>query len=230
MMVDGCHLEQPLAMGGLKIRNLQNHGQCLANIHKAHQNQHQGHIQGKGHGAHHAAHKERAGIAHKQLCRMPVQAQIGQQSTNHGSGHQGQIIALHGKAGGGEEYHHRDGDRAAQAVDAVGQVHGIVAAHHDEHGKHDVHRQGQIQRHIHKGNVQVAGQASGAIEHIHEDGRYSHLEHSLLNGGQPQIPLVFDLAEIIQKAHNAKGERQQPHIKRGVIRHPGQISQQAQQG
>ena len=45
--------------------------------------------------------------------------------------------------------------------------------------------------------------------------------------GKAQIPVIADLGKIIQKTDKAEAQRQQQHVEYRVIRHGGQISQQA---
>ena len=58
-----------------------------------------------------------------------------------------------------KEHHHRR-HAGGKAVDAVGEVHGVDAAHNDESRKHKVHDPVYRHRHVDKGNVEVIGQQS----------------------------------------------------------------------
>ena len=228
-MVDGRHLEQTLAVGQLEVADLQDDGQGLADVDDADQDQDQGHIQCEGQAADHAAQEQGAGVAHEDLCRMPVVEQVSDQAAHQCGGNDCQIEAAHGHSGGGEEDHDGDGDGAAEAVDAVGQVHGIVTAHHDEHGEDDVDNGMNGDGQVHEGDVQVAGHDAGAVQDVQVQGGDGQLEQSLLLGGQALILLLDQLGVVVNEADQTEAQAGNQCQNAGVILHEGDVAQGADQ-
>ena len=56
--MDRSHLEDALAVGQLEIRDLQDNGERLAEVHDTDQHENQRHIQRKRHAADHAAEEQ----------------------------------------------------------------------------------------------------------------------------------------------------------------------------
>ena len=227
MVVDGSHLKQPLAVGQLEVAHLQNHGHGFHDVHEAHHDQNQRHIQRKGQSADHTAQKQGAGIAHEDLGRMPVVAQVSDQTAQQRRRQNCQIPLAQRHSGGGEEHHHRQGHRAGQTVHTVGQVHRIVAAHHDEHGEEDVDHRMHFHGHIHEGDVQRSGHTAGLPQQVQKQGRNCHLQQHFLQRGQTQVALVLHLAEVIGKAHRTEAQAHAQHEEGRIISHKGDVAQQA---
>src|SRR5699024_6116118 len=114
--------------------------------------------------------KQGTRIPHEHLGRVPVVEQVGNEAAHQSRRQQSQVVALHAERGGGEEHHYRDGDAGGKAVDAVGEVHRIDAAHHHEHGKEDVKEGMNLEPHIHEGDVQVTGKDALLVKQIQENG------------------------------------------------------------
>ena len=161
---------------------------------------------------------------------MPVIEQVCDEATGESCRQQCQVKALHRKGRHCKKRHHRNGHRAAEAVDAVGQVYRVDTAYHHEHGEEYVGYGMDIEGHIQERNINIGGQNPVFIQRIQINSGYRHLQHGLLQSCQTQIPLEFDLAEIIQKAHQTKAQAQRQHIKHRMLLDRGNVHQQADDG
>ena len=111
-----------------------------SNVDDAHGDQDQGHIERKGQGRHRTAQKQAAGVPHEDLGGVVVIDEEGRQPSRQSRREQSlDAVGAPEDAGYGEERHHHKGDAGSQAVDAVGQVHGVDAAHDDEGREDQIH-------------------------------------------------------------------------------------------
>ncbi|CAN4025041.1 Large polyvalent protein associated domain-containing protein, partial [Dysosmobacter welbionis] len=167
VVVQGGHLEEPLAVGQLEVTHLDNIGQRLQNVDDAYGDQHQGHIEHKGQGCHCAAQKQAAGVPHEHLGRVVVIDEEGCQPSRHSRREQSlDAVGAPEDAGYGEERHHHKGDAGSQPVDAVGQIHSVDAAHNDEGREDQIHDPVDGKAHVQEGDIQVVGQQA-LVPHQH---------------------------------------------------------------
>ena len=160
---------------------------------------------------------------------MPVKPQEGQQSANQRRRKYRRVGPVHRHGGNGEKQHHGDGHRGTQAVDTVGQVHGIDTAHNDEHTEDPVNDRRDKVPLIEEGNIQVAGENAAHIQHVQKYGGNRSLEHSLLEGGQAHIPAVMDLVVVVNKADEAEAGSQGKDKERAILLDPVQVGNDAHQ-
>ena len=215
-MVQRRHLEDALAVGQLEVAHLDDVGQRLADVDDAHQNQHQRHIVGKGQRRHRAAQKQRPGVAHEHLGGVVVIHQKAQQTAHQRAGEHAQLL----KAGPYHRHHqeeqtHRHGDAGAEAVQPVGDVHGVHGAGNDQHGEDEVDHPGQVQLHPKEGHIEVGGQDAAFPQQDDEQDGRCQLEQELLPGGQARVLFLFDLGVVVQKADGPKdqGKDQDDHAR-----------------
>ena len=165
VVMDGGHLEDAAALvvgaealGELEVPNLEDDGQGLHDVDQTHQHQDQRHIQGKGHTADRAAQEEGAGVAHEDLRRVEVVAEEAQEAADQRGGEDGQLRLLDADGRHQEEDHDRDGDAGGQAVDAVGQIHCVDAAHDHKDREGNVDPDGDLADDIREGDPEIAAQ------------------------------------------------------------------------
>ena len=144
---------------------------------------------------------------------MVVVDEEGRKAPRHGRREQGLDAAGAPQgAGHGEEHHHHKGDAGGQAVDTVGQVHRIDAAHDDEGREDQVHHPVDGEADIGKGDIQVIGQQA-LIPHQHQEHhRRGQLEDELLLGRQALVLVLADLAVVVHKADEAEDQGEQIHV------------------
>ena len=219
MVVQGGHLEEPLAVGQLEVTHLDNIGQRLQNVDDAYGDQHQGHIEHKGQGCHCAAQKQAAGVPHEHLGRVVVIDEEGCQPSRHSRREQSlDAVGAPEDAGYGEERHHHKGDAGSQPVDAVGQIHSVDAAHNDEGREDQIHDPVDGKAHVQEGDIQVVGQQA-LVPHQHQEHhRRRQLKDELLPGRQSLVLVLADLAVVVHKADQAEDQGEEIHVE--VPEHP----------
>ena len=130
-MMDGRHLEEALAAGCFEIQYLNDVGQGFDNVHDTHQHQNQRHSVGISHGADGTAQEQRTGITHKDLGRVLVKQEEGEQTAAQCQREDGgAVVCLQEQYG--KEHRNHQRNRGAQAVDAIGDVDGVVLTDDDE--------------------------------------------------------------------------------------------------
>ena len=139
MMMDWRHLKQAPSMRCFKIGYLQNDRQRLADINQTDRQQHQRHIARKCQTCHSAAKKERTGIAHKDLGRVKVENQETEQRTGERARKRHDARILLAISDRCKKDCDRHGHTRRKPVNAIGEVHSIVAADHHNNRKHEVH-------------------------------------------------------------------------------------------
>ena len=87
-----------------------------------------------------------------------IQGVKAQQAAAQGGGENTQRGKFPDHSGTHEERHDHSGDAGGQTVDAIGEVHGVDAAHDDEGGKDQIHDPVHRQRHVDKGDIEIVGQ------------------------------------------------------------------------
>ena len=115
-------------------------------------------------------------------------------------------------AGHSKEQHHHKGDAAGKAVDAVGQVHGVDAAHNHEGGEHQIQDPVDLQAHIQEWNVQLVAQQALIPHQTQKHHRRRQLQQELLLSGKALVLMLANLAVIIHKSDQAEDQRKQVYI------------------
>ncbi len=124
---------------------------------------------------------------HKDLGGVEVIDEEGAQAAGQGGGEHRQVVAAIPGGHGHIEQGHGDGHAGGQAVDAVGEVHGVHRAHHDKGGKDHIQPPGHGELHVEEGDIQGVGQiAAVAQQHREHDGR-RQLEQELLGAVRPSL-------------------------------------------
>ena len=215
--MDGGHLEDPPAVGQLKVYNLYNIGQSFHNVDDPHQQEDQGHVGGEGHPRHRAPQKEGAGVPHEHLGRVGVEEQEGQQPPQQRRREDAQLGVAPPGGDGDKEQGHRDGHRGGQAVQPVGDVHRVDGAHDDKGGEDHIQRPAQRKAEVEKGHVQGGGEPPlVAHEHEKQDGG-GQLQQKLLQRGEPQILVPLDLLVVVQKADHPEDGGEEKDVDVGQI-------------
>ena len=228
MVVQRSHFEKPLAMGGLEVGHLNDIGHRLGDVDDPHRDQDQRCAEGKAQGRHRAAQEQAARVAHKDLGRMVVVDKERRQPAGHRRREQGLgPLALPQKSGHGKKYHHHKGHASGQAVDAVGQVHRVDAAHDDKGRKDQIHDPVQGEGHPEEGHIQLVGHQPLIAHQAQKQDRRRQLEHKLLPGGQALVLVLAHLAVVIHKADHAKDQGEQEDVQ--VDKAPPQHLSPAQQ-
>ena len=87
-----------------------------------------------------------------------IQGVKAHQTAAQGGGENSQRSEFPDHSGAHEERHDHSGDAGGQTVDAIGEVHGVDAAHDDEGGEDQIHDPVHCQRHVDKGDIEIVGQ------------------------------------------------------------------------
>ena len=112
-----------------------------------------------------------------------------------------------------EENHHRKRHAGRQTVDAIGEIDRVHAADNDEHRKNQIDNPVDLEADVPEWNVKIAGQISVPAQQRQIRARSRQLQSKLLDGGQTEVALIFDLHKIIEKADDAENQRERQHIK-----------------
>ena len=211
MVVEGRHTENALAVGQLKVGDLNDVAEGLGNIDDAHQNEGNRDVQSEGQSRHGAAQKQRAGIAHKDLGGMEVIDQKAAQTAEERCGKDAQLLIAPHHCHHGKEDGDRHCDAGGKAVYAVSQVDGIYRAHHDKGGKHHIEDPGQLNGHICKGDIDSGIQIAKVAQQHGEQDRRCQLQQELLRGSQALVLLVLHLHIVVKKADAAVDQGKQEH-------------------
>ena len=111
-----------------------------------------------------------------------------------------------------EEGHDRDSDTGRKAVDTVGQVDRVDAAHDDEHREDQIDEPRNVERHVPERDVEVARQVAVVAQERQIRARRRQLEHQLLQRREAEVALELHLDKIVDEADQAEHEREGQHI------------------
>ena len=165
--MDGRHLEQALAVSRLEVGHLKNDRQGLDNVDEADKQQDERHIARESHACDRAAEKQRTGVAHKHLRRVEVVDQKAEQAAGQSARERGNARVADAHADRREEHRDRNRNARREAVDAVGEVDGVIRADDNERRENDVDRPRQADGDVRKRNHE-RGQAV-RLQEEHED-------------------------------------------------------------
>ena len=120
--------------------------------------------------------------------------------------------------------HRHEGHAGAQAVQTVGQVDSVDKEDDAEE------RDGIVeQAHVHQPKnreLDLRGQQPEAVQAEHEPEGQRDLQNHLLRLGQAEVAMPDDLNEVIQKADEARAEREKQHQHTGLqLRHTKHLRQ-----
>ncbi len=136
MVMNGCHLEDPLAEERAH-RHLCQYGQRFDVEHEAEQRQDNDEFQHKHIYGQQCAEAERTNITHLESRGLDIEIGVGDECTGGGGveyGHRAEVVdpAEQGEgAEGGDEH------AAGETVHAVGNIHGVGGEHHGEDNERD---------------------------------------------------------------------------------------------
>ena len=126
MMMERGHFKHTFAVGELEVGDLDNIGEGFHQEDKAQRHKDKRHIIGKGHGGKCSAEEKGTRITHEDSCRIEIVEEKSYQPSEKRRGKYAQLRMPAGTIGhGDEEKKHGDGCAGSQAVNPVGNIHGI---------------------------------------------------------------------------------------------------------
>ena len=206
-MVDRGHLKDALAVGELKVADLQHNGEHLQQVGQRDQQQDELHIHRQRDRAHDTAEEERAGVAHEHLCGVEVPDEEAQTSARDSRriDDVALMVADHVRDQH-QEQAREEGDRAVQTVDAVREVDGVHDTDQDD--RHDrIVRKAEVDRTDEGHHDRGVVLAQRHQEQV--DRRRRELEHQLLDRRQTEVALLDDLDIVVDEADTAVEQREQ---------------------
>ena len=209
MMVDRRHAEDPLPAGLLKVCDLDDHREDLDQVDQAYDQDVKRHPQHQRGTRDQTAERQRPGVAHKDLRRMAVKDQETDQCA-HAREADELHAAVDADRGDREEQRGKDRDRAAETVEAVREVHGIVRAEDRAERDEDKDRRGNVHFAAQERDAERTAEPEGVQDN---DERHSHrdLQEQLLLRVQALGLLLHDLQEVVNEADQAEQQGQQQH-------------------
>ncbi len=266
------HLEDPLPVTQLVAGHLENDRQRLDHENPADAHQQDLLLNKDGDHAHAAAQRKRPYIAHEDLGRVRVVPQKAQRSARHGAAeyrqlarsgqpHQVQIFCELSMAAGVRQHRHGPGGDDHQpdreAIQSIGQVHGVGTANQDEGDKQEeedkrervgerVAKEGVDdktglealeERHVHRRRVAPV-RPQYQQKHAHRQ-RHHALRRELAPAGDAEVLVFANLGVVVPKPDRAEGhdaEDRDPDIGVGEVRpqqrghHNGDDDQHAAHG
>ena len=169
------------------------------------------------HAAHGAAQKQGAGIPHEHLGGIEIVNEEAQNASGQSGGKGPHAALIPPGSQQGEEDGHRQGHRARQAVQAVGEVHRVDTAHQHEGGKHQVHCPGQRDVDVGKGDVQVGGEIAEITHQGQEGHGHGQLQQQLPPGGEAGVLMLAHLGKVVDEADAPVYQGQAQHDEGGIV-------------
>src|SRR5919112_4639037 len=204
VVVDGGHLEHPSSCE-LEDEDLDDNGEGFDDEQTAHNGQEElclGEHSGRGQDA---PYRERAGIAHKDVCRVGVVPEEPDDCADHGAADHGDVVLALEESDGrvGEQGYGRCTGR--EPVEAVRQVDGVGRARDHQQQEHAEERDPHHARPKDKAAVEVGHEHGLGDAHV-THGKHVGKNHrqgqkeELVAGAQPLWSLTGDLLPVVVEA------------------------------
>ena len=230
MMVQRRHEEDALPRL-LVVEHLDHDGQGLGHEQAADDDGHELSLREHGQAAQRHAERERAGVAHEDVGRERVEPQKADARARERRREDGGLQQVGAVRDGGHDYHHDHHGASRQAVQAVGEVHGVAHAHQQDVREYQVeprdgnavahghHRgeQPQVER-VHEGYLHRGGHPQPVHRHEREHGGDGELARELRLRREAERALLHHLRGVVhepQKAREHGGAQEQECLGRG---------------